>query len=170
MSEPVIPATAAVVESTDLDTAAPEIKRSDFIPVIVIKDKGNHKFEIAASAIANRAQGQVIVSKVRTLFEKCLDEYIQAKESPSAAIMKAIADAAATIQDMSVTAYEGRGLKGSDGTDLERLAVGMVRAATEGAAAGASDKFKDRLERIKQLGRHPVKRVEPVVQEGVLVP
>lgn len=148
MSEPAPEGTVAIHQH--------EIAREEFIPSLTIRDKKNHRWEIAANAVANRAHGQIIVSKLRTLYEKTLDDMLKITESgvpmdPKA--MKDITGAGKTIQEMSILAYEGKGLGEKAQSDLERLAIAMVRAGTEGAAKGGANSYERRRELLAALGK-----------------
>jgi len=153
MAEVVQEGVAPAVESMPPAIAPPEIKLRDFLGTITVVGPDNRKFEVAVNAAANRARAQMTVSKIHTLLDKRLDEIIAAGVVPDILTLKRITETAATLQEMSMTAYEAKNPPpGTGSSDFERFAIGAVKAATEGAVKGMGT-FRDREAKIKQLGR-----------------
>lgn len=135
-----------------------EVKLQDFAPSILVHGPRNAKFEVAVDASASRAQWQIILSKIDWLLEKKLELMRKKAEEdeedlPDALTLNRIVTTAATLQGMSILAYgSGKGIDAPPGSEFERLAIGAVKAATEGAVT-AMGNFKDKEARIRELGR-----------------
>lgn len=143
----------AVVEPIELPPVVPtEAKEQDFVQTMVVTDRKGSRFDVAINAVANRAKGQILLAKVRLLYEQTLDEFVSAKITPDAKEIKMLAETGALLSGWSEEAY-GEGKLGSDKVNaLERIAF----AAAAGGAAGGKvtrNSYTDRLRKIQQIGK-----------------
>ena len=153
----------AVVEPINLPAVqAAEVKEREFVQTMVVTDIKGNQLDVAINAVANRAKGQILLTKVRLLYEKTLDDYSDAKVTPSAKEIKMLAETGALLSGWSEEAY-GEGKLGGDKVNaLERIAF----AAAAGGAAGKSvtkNSYTDRLLKIQQIGKKAKeKKVTPI--------
>lgn len=132
-----------------------EVTSTAFAPTLTVIEKGRRRIEVATTAAANRARWQVMSSKFTTILNRRLDEILETDEVPDTKELQKLAVTAEAIQTLSVMAYEGKKpLANGAGSELERLAMGAVEAATKGAVKGMTDGFatRERLKRIRELG------------------
>lgn len=161
-----------VVAQMDVDeddhAPASEVTVATYVPHIRVVAPDGRRFVVPATAKANRHTSQIVISKIRDMLDKTLDKLARDAEEKQVPVsiktLKELTETAARLQEMSFNAYGGGKVPpASEGnsSELERIANGLVRAAAEGAVTAASDGFKDKLERIKQLGKKE-KMAEPI--------
>lgn len=134
-----------------------EVAALSYAPSLTVKDTAGNRWEVAINAAANRAQGQIVVSKVRRLYEKALAGYLEdGAEAPDALTLQRLANTALAIEQMGIICYEAKKeMKPGETSEFERLATGLVKAAAEGVGRGAaSGAYREQLKRIRNLGRH----------------
>lgn len=143
------------------DSQPPAPVSEAHVETIKVKGPRNRYIDVAANAVANRLHNQIIISKIRGLFEKELDE-IEEKQKPLDMLtMTRLATTAATIQEMSLQAYEGKMPEKGMGADFERFAVATVQAAVGAATEGG--RHRDRLAMMRELvGKRKEKKVTEV--------
>lgn len=155
-----------VAAPTTQALAAPpaEVKTQDFSPTLTVIGKKKERIDVAVNAASNRAQGQLMTSKLRTLLNRKLDELLESGEAPDVVTIQKLTVAAEAVQSLSVMSYEGKKPLGQAmGSELERLAMGVVQSATKGAMQGMTDgmQFRDKVNKMKALGR---KNAEIIVE------
>lgn len=156
----------ATIPSMDVEEAEPlqlETTLHDFVPSRVVYDRGGKKYQVPATAKANRHSSQMIVSKIRYLLDRKLDALTNLNVPIDVKVIKDLTVAAAQLHAMSVDAY-GNGkipIKEDKAAAFEKMATDLVEAAAKGTATALSDDFNKKLLRIQSLGR-ATKPAEPI--------
>lgn len=141
--------------------AVRDVKIGSIVETFRVDDHGK-KYEVAATAVANRALMQINVGKLRALWTKTADSLDGITLPPKE--LKLLVDAAVMIENMSSIAYGDSKAHGKLGNSLERLAYAFASGAVEaGAKLNGSHSPEARLNRLKKLGkRDRPKEAEPI--------
>lgn len=140
-----------------------EVAKKDLVETFVVHDHGK-RYEVAANALALKAQQQMTVGRLHALCERTIKVYEDNPEMvPSPKELKIIAEACSTVAEMGNTAYGDSKTGGKYGDALERLAVGLMKGAVE--ASGRSNSAESRMARLSNIGK--AKKVEAAKQGEV---
>lgn len=161
------PLPVAIVPTMDVEDSDPlalESALSEFVPSRTIFAPGGKKYMVPSTAKSNRHASQMIVSKIRCLLDKKIDELTESMIPLDVRVIKDLTSAAAQLHVMSMDAYGGGKPPVNEGqvSAFEKMATDMVEAAAKGTAAALNDGFEAKLQKIKNLGR-ATKPVEPVI-------
>lgn len=131
-----------------------DVKIGSIVETFRVDDHGK-KYEVAATAVANRALMQINVAKLRALCESTVNAYAEAGVAPSAKDLKAIVDAVSIVENMSEMAYSDKKNGGHLANSLERLAYAVTRGVVDGQAqvTGQNHSPKARMNRLIRIGR-----------------
>lgn len=130
-----------------------EIKRADFAPSLTVVGEKKERFEVAVNAVANRADAQITVSKLKRLLDKTVQVYLEeGAMAPDPLTLSRLTSAAESIVNMSMSAYESKDVK-DGGHGMASYAEGLLKAAAEGLSAGAKTSYDRRREEMANLGK-----------------
>lgn len=136
---------------------AREVDRKRLVETFVVRDHGK-RYEVAANALALKAQQQLTVGRLYALCERTIKHYEKDPELiPSPKDLKVMADACAIVAQMGDTAYGDSKKGGQYGDALERLATGLMKGAIE---AKSSHSPETRFARLSSVGK--AKKVDPI--------
>jgi hypothetical protein len=134
-----------------------EAELSEFVPSIKVKGPDKKSFIVPVNRAANKAHSQLIVSRLRSIMERRLDEIEQSGEAVGTMEIGRLASAAEAIENMAERAYgSGKGINAS--SEFEDYAARTVKAVAAGFAMGNMN-FQDRLAKMVKLGK--LKQAEP---------
>lgn len=133
--------------------APTEIPLANYAPSIVIAGKRGERFEVAVNAVANRADAQIIVSKLKRLLEKTVQAYLEPDApAPDPLTLSRLMTSAEAVVNMSISAYENKTPKDGGG-GMAEYAKGLIEAAAKGLSAGVHTAADKRAEKMAALGR-----------------
>lgn len=139
--------------------APKEIAVEEFAPSITVVNKKNEKLELAINAVANRADAQILASKLKKLLDKTVQNLLDAEHAPDVVTLGRLTTAAEAIVNISISAYEGKAPK-DGGAGAADIAKGMLEAATRGMSQGVASAADKRAEKMAALGRAKAVEVE----------
>ncbi len=144
------------------------IKREEFAPSMTVIGPKNESFEVAINAVANRADAQITVSKLKRLLDKTVEKFLEPDATaPDPLTLSRLTSAAESIVNMSMSAYEAKDPK-DGGAGMASYAERLIKAAAEGLGNAAQTSYDRRQEEMKNLGK---KKADPkiVTQEAMEV-
>lgn len=128
-----------------------------FVPCLSIRpEAGGDSIKVPINADANKAAGQLLVSKVRSVLEAKLKDMKDNPATVKAKDIKDMADAAEKLDQLSQSAYAENGA--TPNVDMEptgafgRMAGAMLKEAAAGLAEGAANSLNDRFARMAAIG------------------
>lgn len=137
----------------NLPAVVREVDRKDLVETFVVHDHGK-RYEVAANALALKAQQQMTVGRLHALCERTIKVYEDNPELvPSPKELKIIAEACSTVAEMGNTAYGDSKTGGKYGDALERLAVGLMKGAVEASGGPRSNSPDSRMARLSSVGK-----------------
>lgn len=136
-----------------------------YVPTLTVVSADGKEFKVPTTPDANRALGQITVSRLRDQLEKLLQQMEKSGEVPDLKALKVIAEIIKINEDTAALVYGQRRKSPSEEviSDFAALAGAVAKGAAEGARV---DHQQAKLTKIKSLGR----QVGGKVVEAEVVP
>ena len=129
-----------------------EVKHAEFAPSLTVVTGNNRKYDVSVNAVANRADMQILVAKLKKILDKTVEEYIKTDETLSPTDLGRLMGAAKSVADMSLLAYEAKDPK-EGGAGMASYAEKLLEAAARGVSSGAQTSAERRRKMMADLGK-----------------
>ncbi len=136
---------------SQLPAVVSEIGHKEFAPSVTVVTGNNRKIEVSVNAVANRADAQILVAKLKKILDRTVEECLKTDEALSPTNLGRLLSAAESVVNMSMMAYEAKNPK-DGGAGMAHYAEKLLEAAARGVSSGAQTNAERRAEAMAKLG------------------